>query len=991
MARRCLIAYLILTGGLFLLSGGLHGQSAAPDVITVLKGHGDSVEAVAISPNGTLVATASFDRSVKLFDLISGTEIRTYGGEQGHKGQVLAASFNRMGDQLATGGADNFARVWDVPMNTPLKTVPLTSASTRVIVAADGKTVAVAGADGVVKIFPQGEDKGAIELKGHTGGVTHLAMTGTTWVTAGTDRTLRLWGPAGKPAAVYSLSTSEFAGLAIGGSIFTTSADGILRQWPLPPQPTRSFPALKGAMTAFAASADGNTILTATVDNTVTLGTVSNNQAAGTFTGAKSAIQSVALSPDMTTVAAACADGTVHFWGRQSKVKIEIESAHPGGVTAVEFHASQPVLYTAGADGFVKGWTMPLDPKIPEEKAVKPAIKAHTGKVASLLIQPATGHLITAGADKLIRLWDPAKPEKPLREIGPLAAPAAALAISRDGQLLAGAVGKDVVLWNPADGKETARFKQSADVLALGFNGDKSRIVLGRSDNLAALLEVKDGAVVQTFLHTGAVRGVLAHPSTPAVITASADKSVIVSPIVVQRLIALGGSSRGLVLSPDNQRILAIGPGKVCTVLNAGSAQKERDLSTGGDATAAAFSKDSQRVAVAAADGAVKLYTIGDGKLLGEFAAGGPVTDLAFHPTNPHLVGIRKMDAVIWNVGVQPGQQAPAEFGRVVQTFSHPKGAASLVINGEGQFYTVGEDKLLRRFRIASDVPVKNLQHPNLVDCVAFDDTGNLLATGCHDGVLRIWDLAKNTAMKSINAHVQTSPQNVQNPIYSILWSPDHKQIFTASFDRTVKLWDVASGNLVREFNAAPGPQPIELKKDESKKEEPKKDEKKDKAEKKEPTKEAKKEEPPGLPGHRDQVFSMALTKDARFLATGSSDRTLKLWDVATGRVVREFPNPDLKAVLPGEAAPSQPGWVQCVRLTPDGQFLVTAGPAPRGKAYLAVWRVADGQRLHGEERECGPIHSLAITPDGTKLILGCALVRGKPGAEALVVKFPVK
>jgi WD40 repeat protein len=145
------------------------------------------------------------------------------------------------------------------------------------------------------------------------------------------------------------------------------------------------------------------------------------------------------------------------------------------------------------------------------------------------------------------------------------------------------------------------------------------------------------------------------------------------------------------------------------------------------------------------------------------------------------------------------------------------------------------------------------------------------------------------------------------------------------------------------------------------------------------------------LPGHRDQVFSMALTKDARFLATGSSDRTLKLWEVATGRVVREFPNPNLKAVLPDEAAPSHPGWVQCVRLTPDGQFLVSAGPAPRGKAYLAVWRVADGKRLHGEERECGPIHSLAIAPDGTKLILGCAPVRGKPGAEALVVKLPVK
>ena len=86
--------------------------------------------------------------------------------------------------------------------------------------------------------------------------------------------------------------------------------------------------------------------------------------------------------------------------------------------------------------------------------------------------------------------------------------------------------------------------------------------------------------------------------------------------------------------------------------------------------------------------------------------------------------------------------------------------------------------------------------------------------------------MAKGAARKSINAHVQTTPQNAQHPIYAVLWTRDHKQIFTASFDRTVKLWDVATGNLVREFKAAPGPVPIEPKKVEPKKVEPKKEDK---------------------------------------------------------------------------------------------------------------------------------------------------------------------
>ena len=71
---------------------------------------------------------------------------------------------------------------------------------------------------------------------------------------------------------------------------------------------------------------------------------------------------------------------------------------------------------------------------------------------------------------------------------------------------------------------------------------------------------------MQTFAHAGAVRGVLAHPTTPTVITASADKSVTIAPIAVQRAIALGGKPKGIIVSPDGQRIVIIGPGKALRV-----------------------------------------------------------------------------------------------------------------------------------------------------------------------------------------------------------------------------------------------------------------------------------------------------------------------------------------------------------------------------------------------------------------------------------------
>ncbi len=104
-----------------------------------------------------------------------------------------------------------------------------------------------------------------------------------------------------------------------------------------------------------------------------------------------------------------------------------------------------------------------------------------------------------------------------------------------------------------------------------------------------------------------------------------------------------------------------------------------------------------------------------------------------------------------------------------------------------------------------------------------------------------------------------------------------------------------------------------------------------------------------------------------------------------------DFPNPDLKPVFPEEPAPSHPGWIHGVRFTPDGQSLVTAGAAPRYKAYVAVWNLADGKRVFGAERDYGAIHSMTISNDGTKLALGCAAPRGKAEAEGLIIKFPGK
>ena len=377
-----------------MLVGGLRGQLPAPDVVAVLKGHDDTVDAVAVSPDGKVIATGSFDKTIKLWDATTGKEIRTYGGKQGHQGQVLSVAFSPKGDQLASGGADNTAKLWDIPTSTPAKTFALTGAGTRVAVAADGKTFAVAGADGIIKLFPLGEEKGALSLKGHVGAVNGIGFTqnNSFLISTGSDHTIRFWNPKdGKPVGGSGAGTADITGLAVNPNnqaAYTTSADGILRFWQVPPP---AQPKLPTGFVALSPMAGVGIEQTATKKGMILPGTPVR-----TVTVGSGRIAGLAVSPQGDRVITAGPGKDAISWNAGNGTK---EKAFEGGkeATAVAITKDGQRVAVGGSDGSVKLYT------IGDGKLVGSIVAG--APVVDLAFHPTTPALVGVLNNKTVVAW----------------------------------------------------------------------------------------------------------------------------------------------------------------------------------------------------------------------------------------------------------------------------------------------------------------------------------------------------------------------------------------------------------------------------------------------------------------------------------------------------------------------------------------------------------------------------------------------------------
>jgi WD40 repeat protein/serine/threonine protein kinase len=624
----------------------------------LLLPHDGPVIRVRYSPDGTQLATASFDGHVRLWDATTGALIHALR----HEDRALRIEWSPDGRHLASGSADHTVALWDVATGARLHSLAQDDVPQNLVFSPDASRLLVCGArDGVqlwdtsrgalvAKLHPAGswaaerssasvcdyspdgrevaagDREGAVRLwdhasgrlrsvlSGHTGPISTVryAPDGSRLVTASADRTAAVWRRASGRGVLTLRHHDSVQGASFapdGVRLMTISADGTAVVWSASDgQPLAALSGHRGPVAQGAFSRDGATAVTVSEDATAQVWDGQGRSLARRV-GHGGIITDLSIHPDGRRFATASVDGTVRTWSTEAAYPVVDLTGHLASVNTAVFSPDGTQVATASDDGTVRVW----DARTGQSLRVLP----HATPVFRVVYDPDGERLATCAMDAPIRIWDVRTGQEVVNLSGLRESGCFPIAWSSDGARLAGG-GLDgtIIVWRVATWQEERSIAAHHGVVSwLGFVPDGTTLVSVGNDLVARVHEVATGRELRAFPHAvfrfpGGMDSTGTRVATPAVGPAVEIWSTESGATLVE-LRGHVGHANAAAFGRADTLVATGGRDRTVRLWNAESGDLLAILPRrSSEVDSVAFSDDGRRLAVARNNGDAEVWTL---------------------------------------------------------------------------------------------------------------------------------------------------------------------------------------------------------------------------------------------------------------------------------------------------------------------------------------------------------------------------------------------